>query len=62
MSAQQFARAQALAANKGSTVLAKFTAQREADRAVAAARNRPLPTRGARGPFTAATHDRLTAS
>lgn len=61
-SAQQFARAQALATTKGSTVLAKFTAQREADRAVAAARNRPLPTRGARGPFTAATHDRLTAS
>lgn len=62
MSVEQFARAQALSATKGSTVLAKFTAERQALRAVAAARSQPLPTRGARGPFTAATHDRLTAS
>lgn len=62
MPADQFARAQALAANKGSTVLAKFTAQREAERAMAAARGLPLPGRGARGPFAGATHDRLTSS
>lgn len=62
MSAEQFARAQALTTNKGSIVLAKFTAQREAERALQAARGLPLPGRGARGPFTAATHDRLTAS
>ena len=62
MSAEQFARAQALAATKGSRILAQFSAERQAIRAMQAARSMPLPGRGARGPFTAATHDRLTAS
>lgn len=62
MSADQFARAQALAANKGSRILAQFTAERQASRALQAARGMPLPGRGTRGPFMAATQDRLTAS
>ena len=62
MSAEKFLAAQALAANKGSRVLAQFNAEREAARAMRAA-GQPLPGRGgARGPFMAATHDRLTAS
>ena len=62
MSSERFARAQALAATKGSRILAQFNAERQASRALQAARGMPLPGRGARGPFTAATHDRLTAS
>lgn len=62
MSAEKFIAAQALAANKGSRVLAQFNAEREAARAVRAA-GLPLPGRGgARGPYLAASHDRLTAS
>lgn len=49
------------AAVPGSAILQKFTAEREAARAVAAARS-ALPTRHARGPFQAAAVDRLTAS
>ena len=62
MSSERFARAQALAATKGSRILAQFNAERQASRALQAARGMPLPGRGARGPFMAATHDRLTAS
>lgn len=63
MSNERFARAQAMASHKGSRILDQFTAQREAARAMRAARNMPLPGRGgARGPFMAAAHDRLTAS
>lgn len=62
MSAEKFIHAQALAANKGSRVLAQFNAERQAARAIRSA-GLPLPGRGAtRGPFLAATHDRLTAS
>lgn len=62
MSAARFAQAQARAADKGSPILNQFKAEREAARAMQAARGQPLPTRGARGPFTAANSDRLTAS
>lgn len=48
---------------QGSAILNRFKAEREAARALGAARNRPLPGRGgARGPFIAASTDRFTAS
>lgn len=48
---------------QGSAILNRFKAEREAARAMGAARNRPLPGRGAsRGPFIAASNDRFTAS
>lgn len=48
---------------QGSAILNRFKAEREAARAVGAARNRPLPGRGgARGPFIAASTDRFTAN
>lgn len=46
----------------GSAILNRFVAEREAARAMERAAARPLPGRGARGPFMAATVDRLTAS
>ncbi len=58
-----FETAQQRAATPGSPILNAWKAEREAQRAMAAARGRPLPSgRNARGPFAAATHDRLTAS
>lgn len=58
-----FSQVQQRAAVPGSPILAAFKAEREAARAVQAARSQPLPSRsGTRGPFTAATSDRLTAS
>lgn len=53
---------QARARVPGSVVLQKFVAEREAGRALERARLQPLPSRGARGPFQAASVDRLTAS
>lgn len=58
-----FEQAQQRAAVPGSPILNAFKAEREAARAMNQARSQPLPSRsGARGPFTAATSDRLTAS
>ena len=58
-----FSQVQQRAAVPGSPILNAFKAEREAARAMQAARSQPLPSRsGARGPFTAATSDRLTAS
>lgn len=58
-----FNEVQQRAAVPGSPILLAYRAEREAARAMQAARGQPLPSRGgARGPFTAASTDRLTAS
>lgn len=57
--AAQFAAARQRAAVPGSPILQAFKAERETARALARAR---LPSRNWRGPFQAATSDRLTAS
>lgn len=59
----EFSQVQQRASVPGSPILNAFKAEREAARALGAARSQPLPSRsGARGPFTAASSDRLTAS
>lgn len=58
-----FAQVRQRAAIPGSPILNAFKAEREAARAMQSARSQPLPSRsGARGPFSAATSDRFTAS
>ena len=58
-----FAQVRQRAAIPGSPILNAFKAERESARAMQSARSQPLPSRsGARGPFSAATSDRFTAS